>query len=78
MPEAGFMPFFLTGLTRHTQSQLLTTFRKKPFKNIVGKGENASNQHFCPFPTMFSTILETIFKFSLTFVLSSANVFNFN
>ena len=30
----------------------LTTLRKKPFEN-VGKGENASNQHFLPFPTMF-------------------------
>ena len=23
-------------------------------ENIVGKGENAGNQHFLPFPTMFS------------------------
>ena len=26
-------------------------------KNIVGKGENAGNQHFFPFPTMFSKTL---------------------
>ena len=25
------------------QSQLLTTLRKKPIENIVGKGENAGN-----------------------------------
>ena len=24
-------------------------------ENIVGEGENAGNQHFSPFPTMFST-----------------------
>ena len=29
--------------------------RKKPFENIVGKGENAVKQHFLLFPTMFST-----------------------
>ena len=36
-----------------TQSRLLTTLRKKPFKNIVGKGENAGNQHFHLFPQCF-------------------------
>ena len=29
-----------------------------PFENIVGKGENAGNQHFLLFPTMFSTLQE--------------------
>ena len=29
-----------------TQFQLLTTLRKKPFENIVGKGENVGNQQF--------------------------------
>ena len=32
------------------QCQLLTTLRKKPSKNIVGKGGNVSNKHF-----LFST-----------------------
>ena len=32
------------------QSQLLITPREKPFENIVGKGENAGNQHFLLFP----------------------------
>ena len=32
-----------------TQSGLLMTLKKKAFKNIVGKGENASNQHFLLF-----------------------------
>ena len=32
-----------------TQSRLLTALYKKSFKNIVGKGENAGNQHFFSF-----------------------------
>ena len=32
-----------------------------PFKDIVGKGENAGDQHFSPFPAMFS-ILPTLSK----------------
>ena len=32
------------------QSQILMTQGKKPFGNIVGKGENAGNQHFLLFP----------------------------
>ena len=32
-----------------TQSRLLT-LKKKPFENIVGKGENAGNQDFLLFP----------------------------
>ena len=30
-----------------------TSPRKKPFENIVGKGENAGNQHFLLFPQCF-------------------------
>ena len=36
-----------------TDFQLLTTLKKKSFENIVGKGENAGNQHFLPFPQCF-------------------------
>ena len=36
-----------------TQSQLLTTQCKKAFENIVGKGENAGNQHFLLLPQCF-------------------------
>ena len=32
------------------QFPLLTPMRKRPFENIVGKGENADNQHFLFFP----------------------------
>ena len=44
---------------------------KKPFENIVGKGES-----FLLFPTVFPTLPKTIFNFSVTFILSSANAFN--
>ena len=42
-----------------TQCRLFMTLEKKPFENIVGKGENAGNQHFLLFPTMFSTLPNT-------------------
>ena len=32
-----------------TQSRLLTTLTQRPFENIMGKGENAGNQHFLLF-----------------------------
>ena len=35
------------------------TPKKKAFENLVGKGENAGNQHFLPFPTMFSALSES-------------------
>ena len=40
-------------LTLSTQCQLLTILEQKAFENIVGKGENAGNQHFLLFPTVF-------------------------
>ena len=39
-----------------TQSPLLTTLRKKPFENIMGKGANAGNQHLLLFPKCFLPI----------------------
>ena len=35
--------FFFNSFQFTTQSRLLTTCTKKPFKNIVGKGENTDN-----------------------------------
>ena len=49
---------------------------RKPFENIVGKGENAVNQHFLLFQQFFSTVLKTNFNTSVTFILSSANNFS--
>ena len=40
------------------QSLVLTVLQKKPFENIVGKGENAGNQHFLLFPQCFSCLSE--------------------
>ena len=50
--------------------------KKKPFQNIVGKGENAGNQHFLFFPTIFSTLSKTEIIIYVTFILSSANALN--
>ena len=36
-----------------TQSGGLSTLTEKPLENIVGKGENAGNQHFLLFPQCF-------------------------
>ena len=64
------------------------TLGKRPFKNIVGKGENAGNQHFLLspqwfqlFPTQSSISKSQCFlpirnKFSVAFNLSFANAFN--
>ena len=46
-----------------TQSRLLTTPTKKPFENIVGKGENAGNQHFLLFPQCFLPFTRQISNF---------------
>ena len=55
-----------------TLYHIIPTFNdpgKKPFQNMVGKGENA-------FPTMFSTLPKTNFNFSVMFILSSSIAFN--
>ena len=46
-----------------TQSRLLTTLKKGPFENIVGKEENAGNQHFLLYSIMFSTPPKANFSF---------------
>ena len=57
-----------------TQTQLLTNLKKKPFENIVGKGENASHQHFLLFPQCFLPFSKEISIFQSH--LSSANASN--
>ena len=49
---------------------LLTPPGNKPFENTVGKGE------ISPFPTVFSTRLDTFLPFSSNLKLSSANSFS--
>ena len=43
-------------LTLYYTVPTLNDCEKKSFENIVGKGENAGNQHFFPFPKLFSTL----------------------
>ena len=49
-----------TFLEWNIQSRLLLTLKKKAFENIVGKEENAGNQHFLPFPQCFLPVLKRI------------------
>ena len=50
---------------------------KKPFENIVGKGEKASNQHFLLLHNVFyPSQKEFLFLSYYTFILSSENAFN--
>ena len=64
-----YLTLYRTILTFHD-------LRKKAFEDILRKEENARNQHFLPFPTMFSSFPKINFKFSVAFDLSSANTFN--
>ena len=53
----------------------LTTPREKPFENIVGKGENAGNQHFLLFPPCFLSYQRQ--KSSLSYIyFAVCNAFN--
>ena len=47
---------------------------KKPFENIVGKGENIGNQHFLLFPQCFQPFTKQFSNFHLC--LSSAHASN--
>ena len=50
--------------------------KKKPFGNIVGKGENAGHQHFLLLPQCFLPFPKQISILPFLFLLSSANAFN--
>ena len=54
----------------------LTTLGKKFFENIVGKGENAGNQHFPVFPQCFLPYQRKDCTILTTVKLSCANAFN--
>ena len=48
----------------------MTTLRKKPLENLVGKGENAGNQHFLLFPQCFLLFTKQVLNLpSLYFVV---------
>ena len=44
-------PRFLLYLKQKSFTRLSTPLYKKPFEDIVGKGENADSQRISPFPT---------------------------
>ena len=50
-------------LSLYCTTRVLTTLEKKPFENIVRKEENAGNQHFFLFSTMFSVLANKKFTF---------------
>ena len=62
------------GLTLYQQSRVLKTLGKKPFENIVAKGENAGSI----FSFAHNVFYPSKTKFQLLFVfnLSSANAFD--
>ena len=66
-----------TAFNSTIQSRLLTTLKKKALENTVGKEENAGNQHFLLFPTVFSSLPQREIVILATFNLWSANAFNF-
>ena len=74
--SASNAALFSNGLTLSKQSLVLTTLEMNPFENFVGKGENAGNQHFLLFIQCFLLLSNTYFKFSVKFILLSANSFN--
>ena len=52
------------------------TLGKKPFENIVGKRENAGNQHFLLLPKCLLSISNTNFHLDYMYIeMSSANTF---
>ena len=64
------------GLILYHKSRPLTTQAKKPFENIVRKGENAGNQHFLLFPQCFQPIPKRIPVFKLRLICTSARTIN--
>ena len=42
--------------------------QKEPFENIMGKGENAGNQHFLLFPVMFYILPTQILIFQSKYI----------
>ena len=69
--------FIQSDFNRLTLYHTIVTFNNpetRAFENIVRKGENAGNQHFLLFPTMFSTLPKPNLNFSFTCMLSSAKL----
>ena len=61
----------------HTIPTFMTPI-EKAFENIVGKGENAGNQHFLLFPQCFLSFTKQISNFQSPLVCRLYNAFNLN
>ena len=66
----------ITLLTLYQTIQTFNDPEKEDVWKYSGKRRKCWKPAFSPFPTMFSTLPKTIFNFSVTFILSSTNVFN--
>ena len=71
---SSLIQWYFSDLLFTTQSRLLTTLYMRPFENIVGKGQNAGNQHFllfpqffCPFQNKFQFLSHNYFCFCRSF-----------
>ena len=66
------------GIPRTVIYTLLTTLEKKRLRKHSCKTTKCWLPAFAPFPTIISTLAQTNFNFSVTFILSSPNAFNFD
>ena len=67
---------FGKGLTLYHTVLTLNDPEEETFRKQCGKRRKCCEPAFSPFPTPFSTLPKTNFNFSVTFILSSASVFN--
>ena len=67
---------FRNGLTLYHTILTFNDPKKEAFWKHCGKRRKCWKPAFSPFPTMLSTLPKANFKFSVTFILSSANYFN--
>ena len=51
--------------------------KQRAFENIVGKGENAGNQHFLLLPQCFLTFQNQILLFLFTFIFQFKPAYDF-
>ena len=64
------------GLTFYHTIMTFMNLIEEAFKKNCGKGKIVGNQHFSPFPTIFLSLSMREIIISATFILLSANVFN--
>ena len=62
--------------TNYPSSTKQSSLTSVELENTVGRGKNAADQQFSPFPTVFSSFWRTILIRLDVFYLSSAEGFN--